>query len=250
VGNPKHNPWEYQKQLGEMKGFTALNTNYNQRWVRCRHKTVTAKVWLPWSGRALQLKTLTTSRIPAISEDKSFVCEIKYKTKGSGYKKGPTFFEASWVDILAQIRKHAEDNPTDEQPQDVELKPFNESAELPKTHWEREQPPWSGTNMVARARVVAIVRVHNSGVIEMLDIHDPADFDGATYFLVNCSGVAGASFHLISDGDGYAVSSKPNSRSTDYKLSKNYRPRRSVDLRYLNIVDQFIIQKAIEHFFE
>lgn len=120
----------------------------------------------------------------------------------------------------------------------------------PKTHWEKEKPNWIGTNMVAKARVMAIVRVHKSGVIEMLDVHDPADFDGTTYFLVDCGGIAGAVFHLISDGDGYAVASKPSAQSTDYKLSKNFRPRRTVDLRVLNIIDQFIIQKAIEHFFE
>jgi hypothetical protein len=248
MGNIKHDPWQYQKQLGEMKGFTALDTNYGRRWVRFRHKTVTAKVWLPWSSRKSTLSDIP--RIPAIPDDTSFICEIKYKTTGSGYKKGPTFVETSWVDILAKIKEQGDSNPFDGGSHDVELRPFAESAVHPKTHWEKDKPPWVGTNMVAKARVVAIVRVHHSGVIEMLDVHDPSDFDGSTYFLLDCGGIAGAVFHLISDGDGYAVANKPNARSTDYKLSKNFKPKRTVDLRYLNIIDQFIIQKAIEHFFE
>ena len=83
-------------------------------------------------------------------------------------------------------------------------------------------------------------------MVDILDIHDPSEFEGKTYFLFECLGTQNASFNILSDGKGYAVVT----RTGDRKITKNFRPAPSVDLSSLNVIDQLVITKAIEKFFE
>ena len=93
---------------------------------------------------------------------------------------------------------------------------------------------------IVATRVIGIVTLNSKGVV---DLNAAAQPDADCWYFLDCIGPAGAVFSIISDTYcWYPI----NRRSL--KISRNRKPKSSVDLERMSITDQELIKEAVEEY--
>lgn len=96
------------------------------------------------------------------------------------------------------------------------------------------------TGVIASAELTNIVGIQNNAKI---DVDMAAKPDEPVWFHFDCHGYAGATFDIITDGDvWYPINRK------SHRVTTQMKPKKSVDLSNMSVVDQEFLLAAIEDF--
>lgn len=97
--------------------------------------------------------------------------------------------------------------------------------------------------VISRIFEINIVAINDDCTVDDSEISTPGK---DVWFRLQCMGSAGATFDIISDGNGWY----PITRYKKNRITMSMKPKKSVDLSYMSTVDKTLINEAIKLYLE
>jgi len=117
----------------------------------------------------------------------------------------------------------------------VKMNPFNDQ-------WCAFSGKWAGSAGIGKAQVSGMARILENNEVEILDVHNPREFDNAPLFVVNIITLKGSMRMMLTNGEEWIA--------VNYKTMRVSRGKRyTEEMLRMGLVDKFIINKAIELYF-